>query len=187
MSRYSRSQHSNLSFAIVILVGAAAWTHRSQLVGIACIATSIMACLLLISVCWKIVSSRFHTQYRTVDKMNGLEFEEYVAELLECNGFYNVSLTEQYDYGVDIIAEKDGIRWGIQAKRYSGIVGADAVRQVVTGIRLYSCDRAMVVTNSTYGDFAKKLAAGNDCVLIDRDGLRRLEKSKINFNRGVIL
>jgi len=119
--------------------------------------------------------------------MNGLEFEEYVAELLECNGFYNVSLTEQYDYGVDIIAEKDGIRWGIQAKRYSGIVGADAVRQVVTGIRLYSCDRAMVVTNSTYGDFAKKLAAGNDCVLIDRDGLRRLEKSKINFNRGVIL
>ena len=109
-----------------------------------------------------------------VDSMDGISFEHYMAQLLAERGYSNVSLTEQYDYGVDIIAEKDGVRWGIQTKRYSGLVKAEAVRQVVTGLRLYGCDRAMVVTNSTYSNVAKRLAEGNDCVLIDRDGLAAL-------------
>ena len=106
--------------------------------------------------------------------MDGVSFEHYVAQLLIDQGYANVSLTEHYDYGVDIIAEKDGVRWGIQVKRYSGLVKAEAVRQVVTGLRLYGCDRAMVVTNSTYSNVAKRLAEGNDCVLIDRYGLATL-------------
>lgn len=186
MSRYSRAQHSNLTFAIVILVGAAAWTHREQLISIAYIAFSVMIYLLLIRICWKVITTRTHLRHQAVDDMDGIEFEKYVADLLKRNGFHGVRLTEQYDYGVDIIAEKDGIRWGIQAKRYSGPVGADAVRQVVAGLRLYGCDKAMVVTNSTFSTFAKKLAFGNDCVLIDRAGLRRLEQSS-NSNRGAIL
>src|SRR5688572_5583966 len=72
---------------------------------------------------------------RDVDTMDGIAFECHIAELLTENGYTNVSLTERYDYGVDIIAEKDGVRWGIQAKRYSGLVKAAAVRQVVTGLR----------------------------------------------------
>ena len=108
---------------------------------------------------------------RDVDTMDGITFEYYVAQLLINRGYTNVSLTERYDYGVDIIAEKDGIRWGVQAKRYSGLVKAAAVRQVVTGLRLYECDRAMVITNSTFSAVAKRLADGNDCILIDRAGL----------------
>ncbi len=119
--------------------------------------------------------------------MDGIEFERYIAILLIRNGFHNVRLTDQYDYGVDIITEKDGVRWGIQVKRYSGIVGAEAVRQVVAGLRPYNCDRAMVITNSKYSEFAKKLAAGNDCVLINRDGLKQLEQSVENHNIGDIL
>jgi restriction system protein len=103
-----------------------------------------------------------------IDKMTGLEFERYVAGLLMNRGYTNVRLTEKYDLGVDIIAVKDGIRWGIQVKRYSGLVKADAVRQVVTALRKYDCDRAMVITNSTYSMIAKDLAISNDCVLIDR-------------------
>jgi HJR/Mrr/RecB family endonuclease len=106
--------------------------------------------------------------------MSSLEFEHYVAMLLRSNGYCNVSLTEKYDLGVDIIAEKGGVRWGVQVKHYSGLVKASAVRQVVTGLRLYGCDRAMVVTNSTYSATAQRLAAGNDCVLIDERGLARL-------------
>ncbi len=113
-------------------------------------------------------------RFQDVDSMDGISFEHYIAQLLAERGYSNVSLTEQYDYGVDIIAEKDGVRWGIQTKRYSGLVKAEAVRQVVTGLRLYGCDRAMVVTNSTYSNVAKRLAEGNDCVLIDRDGLAAL-------------
>lgn len=116
---------------------------------------------------------------RSVDVMDGTTFEYYVAQLLIERGYTNVSLTERYDYGVDIVAEKDGIRWGIQAKRYSGLVKAAAVRQVVTGLPLYGCDRAMVITNSTFSTVAMRLAEGNNCVLIDRAGLSALERKNI--------
>ena len=186
MSRYSRVQSDNASFAIVVLVGAAAWTHRAELVHITYIAFGVTCCLLLLKLSWELLHHRRFTQFKSIDTMDGLEFEYYVVELLQRNGFNNVSLTEKYDFGVDIIAEKDGIRWGIQAKRYSEPVGSNAVRQVVTGLRLYGCDKAMVVTNSTFSTFAKKLAFGNDCVLIDRAELKRLEQSS-NSNRGAIL
>ncbi len=175
MSRHSRAQSDNVSFVIVVLVGAAAWTHRAELVHIAYIAFGVMCCLLLLTLSWKLLGRRF-AQFKNIDAMDGLEFEHYVAGLLRKNGFRNVSLTEKYDFGVDIIAEKDAVRWGIQVKRYSGLVKADAVRQVVTGIRLYDCDRAMVITNSNYSTVAQRLATGNDCVLVDRAGLKQLKR-----------
>jgi len=109
-----------------------------------------------------------------VDVMEGLEFEEYVANLLQRHGYQNVSLTERYDFGVDIVAERNGERWGIQTKRYAGRVGEYCVKQVVTGLKLYSCTKAMVITNSTYTSRARKLGKSNDCVLVDRIELARL-------------
>jgi restriction system protein len=103
-----------------------------------------------------------------IAKMTGVEFEKYLAELLRIQGFSDISLTETYDLGVDIIARKDGELWGIQAKRYKGLVKADAVRQVVTALNQYHCQRSMVITNSHYiSRPARKLAASNGCVLID--------------------
>lgn len=115
-------------------------------------------------------------RFRDIDTMDGITFEHYVAQLLGDCGYVNVALTEQYDYGVDIIAEKDGIRWGIQVKRYSGLVKAEAVRQVVTALPLYGCDQAMVITNSMFSRVAQHLAEGNNCVLIDRPELFRLAR-----------
>ena len=109
-----------------------------------------------------------------VDDMDGVEFESYIAGVLKNCGYTNIKLTEKYDYGIDIIAVKDGIRWGIQVKRYSGLVKADAVRQVVTGLRIYDCDRAMVITNSIFSNVAVRLANSNECVLIDRSALAKM-------------
>lgn len=106
-----------------------------------------------------------------IDAMDPLEFEVYVGKLLKHRGFSNIRITEKYDYGVDIIAQKDGLVWGVQVKRYGGLVKADAVRQVVTALIRYKCDRAMVVTNSTFSRPARELAADNKCVLIGRDEL----------------
>ncbi len=110
--------------------------------------------------------------------MDGLAFERYVAMLLQANGFRKVRLTERFDYGVDIIAEKNGTRWGIQVKRRYGPVKADAIRQVVTGLKIYGCDKAMVVTNSSYSTVARRLAYANDCTLVDRAGLKGLTKQR---------
>lgn len=179
MSRYSRSQSNDLAFPVVILVGAAAWAHRTQMVHLAITSVSVVACLMLIKFSWTIWRRRRRFVWpQNVDATDGLEFEQYVAALLRANGFRKVSLTERYDYGVDIIAENDGKRWGIQVKRYAGLVKADAVRQVVTGLRVYGCDQAMVITNSSYSTVAIKLAEANDCVLVDHTGLKRLAKQR---------
>lgn len=108
-----------------------------------------------------------------IDSMSGLEFEKYIANLLKYQGYKRIRLTEHYDYGIDIIADKDGVRWGIQVKRYSGLVKASAVRQAVTALRKYDCNRAMVVTNSNFSRVAEELAKSNDCILVDRHRLTR--------------
>ena len=64
-----------------------------------------------------------------IDVMDGLKFERYIKLLLERKGFYSVKLTPRFDLGVDVIATKDNVIWGIQVKRYSGMVTAHAVRQ----------------------------------------------------------
>lgn len=126
---------------------------------------------------------RIATNHRLsdVDTMDGLDFEKYVASLLGEQGFSNINLTEQYEYGVDIVATKNGVRWGIQVKRYSGLVKADAVRQVITGLRIYDCDRAMVITNSLFSHVAIRLAESNECILIDRNVLTNINK-RIRLN-----
>ena len=103
-----------------------------------------------------------------VSQMNGFEYEKYVAKRLKDLGYTNIRLTEKYDLGVDIIANKDGLKWGIQVKKYSGLVGAEAVRQVVTALNHYGCDRAMVITNSTFSEPAKLLARSNNCVVLNK-------------------
>lgn len=108
-----------------------------------------------------------------IDTMDGLEFEAYLADLLRRRGYANVRLTERFDLGVDIIASKDGITWGIQAKRYSGQVKAAAVRQAYTALAHYKCDRAMVVSNSVYSRPAQSLANSTKTVLIDREQLSK--------------
>lgn len=108
-----------------------------------------------------------------IDTMGGVEFEYYLAKLLRSRGYTNVRVTEKYDLGVDIVASKDGITWGIQAKRYKNPVKADAIRQVYTALTRYKCDRAMVITNSTFTQPAVELARDNKCALIDRHSLKK--------------
>ena len=172
--QYRRSR----SFFILLAIGAAYnyWEYTKYV---------LVAILVLVAVKMVIKIGRLiygfvqNLRLKDVDSMDGVSFEYYVAQLLIAQGYANVSLTEHYDYGVDIVAEKDGIRWGVQVKRYSGLVKADAVRQVVTGLPLYGCDRAMVITNSTYSNVARRLAEGNDCILIDRSGLSALKRKYI--------
>lgn len=102
-----------------------------------------------------------------IDSMNWQEFEYYVADWLAKQGYTDVRLTEYYDLGVDIVAKKDGITWGVQVKHYKNLVGIEAVRQVVVALKKYKCDRAMVVTNSTFSRPAIELARSQDCILVD--------------------
>lgn len=103
---------------------------------------------------------------KSFDNMTWEEFEYFVAGWLKQRGYTNIRITEKYDLGVDIIAKKDGITWGVQVKHYRGLVGIGSVRQVVVALKKYKCDRAMVITNSIFSRPAIELAKSQDCILI---------------------
>ncbi len=104
-----------------------------------------------------------------IDAMNGFEFEEYAKLFFTSKGF-EVSITQKSgDYGADLIIEKDGIKWAVQAKRYSHKVSPKAIQEVVSSKAYYACEKACVITNSYFTQAAQKLAQANRVLLIDRD------------------
>lgn len=185
MFRRSRRSRRHLSDSELLLLIAALLAVPARISDVwlmyaACAVILLLAAVLIIYAyrTWERSRRNIHlASLAEVDVMNGLEFEEYVAELLDRHGYRNISLTEPIDYGVDIIAERNGERWGVQTKRYAGPVSEYAVKQVVAGLKVYRCDRAMVITNSVYTSRAIKLAKSNQCVLVGRVELGRLINS----------
>lgn len=109
------------------------------------------------------------------DTMEGHDFEYYCADLLRNDGFYNVEVTQgSGDQGIDILAEKAGIRYGIQCKCYSNNIGNKAVQEAFAGKTFYHCHVAAVLTNRYFTRSAKELAEKDQVLLWDRNELERL-------------
>ena len=107
-----------------------------------------------------------------IDLMSGTEFEEFVSTLFRQMG-YNTKITQTTgDQGIDVIAVKNGVKLGIQAKCYTNTVGNSAVQEAVAGKGYYSCDKVMVITNNYFTSSASSLAQSNNVVLWDRDFLK---------------
>jgi restriction system protein len=91
--------------------------------------------------------------------ITGHEYEYECARYLESKGFINIEVTKgSGDQGIDVIAVKDGKRYGIQCKHYSNSVPNKAVQEAYAGAEFYGCDVAAVMTNSTYTKSAIELA-----------------------------
>lgn len=100
--------------------------------------------------------------------MTGLEYERLVAKYLRRHSYFGVSVTRgSGDFGVDVIAHKGSHKYAVQCKYYTSAVSLDAVQEAVAGMAYYNCDRAMVVTNSTYTNAAKELAKHNNVELLE--------------------
>ena len=111
--------------------------------------------------------------------MDGLQFEHRCAELLRYRGFHKVAVTKgSGDQGVDILAQKNGIKYGIQCKYYSYPVGNKAIQEAYAGADFYDCDVAMVMTNSTFTRQARELA--------DKLGVELWEHCSPNGSSSVI-
>lgn len=109
-----------------------------------------------------------------VDSLDGIEFEEFLVEVLEELGYEAEATRATGDYGCDIIAEKDTVRWAIQAKRYSGSVGVDAVQQILMGRSYYDADKAWIITNSSLTEQARQAANKLRVRVTERDELARM-------------
>lgn len=109
------------------------------------------------------------------DYMEGHDFERFCAKLLEANGFSNVNVTPgSNDQGIDILAEKQDVKYAIQCKRYSSDVGNKAVQEVFAGKSYYGCHVGVVLTNRYFTSSAKELAAKTQIFLWDRNVLNSL-------------
>lgn len=109
-----------------------------------------------------------------IDNMSshGLDFERFSVELLSKNGFKNVKQTQgSGDYGIDVLAEKDGITYAIQCKCYSSTVGNKAIQEAYSGKDFYKCMVAVVFTNNYFTKAAVETAKQNNVLLWDRDKL----------------
>jgi len=107
--------------------------------------------------------------------MEGYEFEEYCAALLRETGFLDVEVTKASgDYGVDILAEKDGVTYAIQCKCYSSDVGVKAVQEAYAGRDFYDRMVGAVLTNQYFTGPAVEAAKKLKILLWDRDYLEQM-------------
>lgn len=106
---------------------------------------------------------------------DGLDFEHWVAEALQKFGWRAKATNGGGDQGVDVIAEKDGIQWAIQCKRYKQPVGNKAVQEAFSGVKYYSADRGAVITNAGYTESAKQLAASTGIRLLSLEDIPTLQ------------
>ncbi len=107
-----------------------------------------------------------------IDKMDGEEFEHYVANLLALYKFTNIKVSPySQDKGLDVYAEYQSIKYGFQCKRWERNIPLSAIQEIYTAKELYQIDRAIVITNSGFTRAAISAALKLDVILIDRNRL----------------
>lgn len=110
-------------------------------------------------------------KYYLSNVRDGRSFEIFIASLLNDLGYEAEATKASNDFGVDVIAEKNKIKYAIQCKYYSNHVGLTAVQEVITGKNYYNCHVAVVATNNYFTKQAQQLAKQNNVILWDEQAL----------------
>lgn len=109
------------------------------------------------------------------DLMEGRDFEFFCADLLQKRGFLEVEVTKgSGDNGVDILAEKDGVSYAIQCKRYDEPVGVKAVQEAYAGRDYYDKMVGVVMSNQYFTKNAVEMARKLKILLWDRGYLEEM-------------
>ena len=101
--------------------------------------------------------------------MKPWEFEEYIAVLFSKLGYKTEKVGGGYDRGVDVIAEKDGIKHYIQCKKYiTSEVGVGEVRDFYGAIADHLAQgKGYFITTNKFTLEAEKFAENKPIELID--------------------
>lgn len=131
-------------------------------------------CLLCAVGIWLFVRARKQRPH-DMDVMEGHDFEYFCADLLRKKGFLEVEVTKgSGDYGVDILAEKDGVTYAIQCKCYGVPVGVKAVQEAYAGRDYYDRMVGAVMTNQYFTSPAVEAAKKLKILLWDRGYIDRM-------------
>lgn len=121
-------------------------------------------------------SKEICTDIVTIDKMNGVDFENYIKKLYIKLGYIAYTTNISYDFGADIIASKNNEKICIQTKRYNKNrnVGISAIQEVVGSLNYYKANKGIVITTSSFTKSAIQLSEKNNIKLIDRTQLQSM-------------
>ena len=109
-------------------------------------------------------------EYVLMDELEGHEFEYFCADLLKNMGFSEIEVTKgSGDFGVDILAEKDGVSYAFQCKCYDKPIGVRAVEEIYAGRDFYDRMVGVVMTNQYFTGPAVEMARKLNILLWDRD------------------
>lgn len=102
-------------------------------------------------------------------------FEEYIGDLIEALGYQRVNIRgASGDQGIDILAEKDGERVAIQCKRYKGMVGPHAVRELMGAMGSADAQRGLLITTGVFSIQAEKMVGEAQIEMIDGNKLMEM-------------
>lgn len=117
------------------------------------------------------------------DSMSGLEYERYVADLVESGGWKSIVTPSTGDHGADVIATDGTIRVAIQCKLYSSPVGNKSVQEAYSAKDYYECDFAVVVSNADFTTAARQVANSLNVALMHHEDvagfLRELSTTEV--------
>ncbi len=144
-------------------------------------AAAVAIAVILAAICGIIVImyARKKRKFGFMDDMEGHDFEYFCADLLRENGFLDVEVTKgSGDYGVDILAEKDGVTYAVQCKCYTDAVGVKAVQEAYAGRDYYDRMVGAVMTNQYFTAPAVQAAKKLKILLWDRGYLEGIMEEK---------
>lgn len=139
---------------------------------------TIIIMIIVLAVCgvgtWLLIRSR-REKPENIDLMEGHDFEYFCAELMKKHGFLEVEVTKgSGDYGIDILAEKDGITYAVQCKCYGTPVGVKAIQEAYAGRDYYDRMVGAVLTNQYFTAPAVEAAKKLKILLWDRGYLESM-------------
>lgn len=123
-----------------------------------------------------------------IDNLEGIEFENYIGQLVKRNGYKNVTVTKgSGDFGADIIATKNGIKYAIQCKRFSSTVSSQPIGEVLRAMNAYKCQGGIVITNNYFTKQAIQEGEISNVQLWDRDVLISMLNSMNKQQRNDVI
>lgn len=114
-----------------------------------------------------------HQAFR--DDMTPTDYEHFCAEELKRSGWDTRVTMASRDQGVDVVAQKSGIRIAVQCKLYRTPVGNKAVQEVAAARAHEMADFAIVVSNNSYTPAAEELAKTNNVFLLHHRDLAKID------------
>lgn len=111
-------------------------------------------------------------------KMNGYEFEDYIADLLTSLGFSVSKTPYSGDGGIDLIAERTDPffsgKYLIQCKNWTGSVGQPEVRDLFGVVTSERANKGILVATSDFTVQAYEFAKDKNLELIDGEALQSI-------------